>query len=322
LSSPDVVNNHLPMDTSANAALVVSKVVDRAQATIGDLVRYTVRIGVSDDAAAATLTMQDRMARGFAVIPGTWVIEKTGNAPISARRVADPAQLPAVEGGGAGWKLNIPGEFLPLARGQQVLVSYRVRIGVGAQQGDGINRVRAFAGTSVSNEAIATVTVSGGVFDNAACLAGKVFVDCNGNHVQDTKELGIPAVRLYLEDGTFMITDSEGKYSYCGLRAINHVIKLDPITLPPKARITASSNRNLGDADSQIVEARAGLLQRADFIEGSCAPIVVDDVMRRRARGEASGVTMKDKDTTVTSPPMIRFEGRPANKSRSAGAQQ
>lgn len=41
-----------------------------------------------------------------------------------------------------------------------------------------------------------------------------------------------------------MISDSEGKYSFCGLPPQSHTLKVDASTLPVGARLTTSSNRN------------------------------------------------------------------------------
>ncbi len=93
-------------------------------------------------------------------------------------------------------------------------------------------------------------------------------------------------MRLYFEDGTWLISDSEGKYSYCGLPAQSHTLKVDAGTLPNGARLTTSSNRNLGDADSLFIDLKNGELHRADFIEGSCANPVLEQVKARRTQGE------------------------------------
>ena len=127
--------------------------------------------------------------------------------------------------------------------------------------------------------------VTGGVFANEACIVGKVFVDCNRNHIQDPEELGIPGVRLYFEDGLYLISDTEGKYSYCGLKPITHVLKVDRSTMPTGSVLTTSSNRNAGDAGSLFIDAKFGELQRADFVEGSCKPAVLEQVKARRAQG-------------------------------------
>jgi large repetitive protein len=94
----------------------------------------------------------------------------------------------------------------------------------------------------------------------------------------------MPGVRLYLEDGTYLISDRDGKYSYCGLSNSTHVLKVDPRTLPKDSRMTTFSNRNVGDAESVLIDMRSGELHRADFVEGSCKPEILEEVEKRRGR--------------------------------------
>jgi hypothetical protein len=205
---------------------------------------------------------------------------------------------------------------------QVIKIQYRVRVGVGAQQGDGINRARAIgcsvmagcldgallpiANSVQSNEGVYKVEVTGGVFTDAACVLGKVFVDCNNNHIQDPEELGIPGVRLYFSDGHFVVSDSEGKYSRCGIPPRSHVLTPDPSTLPKGSHLTTSSNRNLGDANSLFLDIKNGELHRADFIEGSCSNPVLEQVKARRTQGEVRSI-----ETEKPNAPVLRFISKP-----------
>jgi len=196
------------------------------------------------------------------------------------------------------------GPFVPAAT--LITVTYKVRVGVGAMQGDGINRVRGVApGGLVSNTAQYKVKVTGGVFTKDACVAGKVFVDCNNNHIQDAEELGIPGVRMYMEDGTYFITDVEGKYSYCGISPKTHVLKVDSLTMPRGSRMTITSNRNVGDGNSLFLDTKNGELIRADFAEGSCSNTVLEQVKARRTGGEVRAPETEKKGGAA-----IKFEGK------------
>ena len=148
-------------------------------------------------------------------------------------------------------------------------------------------------------------------------MAGKVFVDCNNNHVQDAEELGIPGVRLLMSDGTTLISDSEGKYSVCGLPPRSTVIKVDGLTLPRGSRLTTSSNRNLGDANSLWLDLKNGELHRADFIEGSCSNTVLEQVKARRAQGEVRAPEPEKKGG-----PALRFDSKSAGKTTQTSPQQ
>lgn len=303
--TPGVVHNHIPLDPAVAPGLAISKMGDRQTAEVGDTLLYTITIRQTAGAALQTVDVVDRLPPGFTYIPGT--------ARANGAGVADP--------------LGKPGPTLafnagPIAVGGQIVLNYRVRIGVGSQQGDGINRAQAFGcsivggcvdtgslqprpGTLSSNRAQYRVRVTGGVFTDEGCVLGKIYMDCNVNHMQDREELGIPGVRLYFEDGTWMVSDSEGKYSYCGLPPQSHTLKVDSSTLPLGAKLTTSSNRNLGDADSLFIDLKNGELHRADFIEGSCSNPVIEQVKARRTQGE-----IRAPETEPEQKP-LRFESKP-----------
>lgn len=147
--------------------------------------------------------------------------------------------------------------------------------------------------------------VAPGSFERAACVLGKVYMDCNRNGVQDAKELGIPGVRLMLQDGSAITTDSEGQYSLCGLPPRTQVLKVDALSLPRGSRLVSSSSRNAGDANSLFLDPKNAELQGADFIEGSCASSVLEQVKARRARGEVRTVEAENRQG-----PALKFEGK------------
>ncbi|MFO1219313.1 MAG: SdrD B-like domain-containing protein [Burkholderiaceae bacterium] len=299
-----VVHNHIPLDPLLPTGIGLAKTGDRAMAEVGDTVRYTITVSVTAGARPRQTTVVDHLPAGFTYVRGT--------ASVNGVAIADPQ-------GGLGPTLAFNLGEMP-ATGQHVL-RYRARVGVGAQQGDGINRAQAHAcgqpsgcvgagfapnaGSVATNEARHRVRVSGGVFTTDACVLGKIFVDCNGNHVQDNEELGIPGVRLVLNDGTTLISDSEGKYSICGLPPKSHVLKVDPLTLPRGSRLTTTSNRNLGDAGSLWLDLKNGELHRADFAEGSCSNTVLEQVKARRAQGEVRAPEPEKKRG-----PALRFDSK------------
>jgi uncharacterized repeat protein (TIGR01451 family) len=307
--SPGVANvfhNHIPLDPIASGALLVSKVGDKSVAEVADSVRYFIRIRNTTAGAIPNVQLEDLLPAGFRYIPGTARLTGTG--------VALPGNVQADPAGGIGRALTFNiGAAGAIPANTTWELSYFVRLGVGSQQGDGINRATAvFQGVSGpvrSNTAQFRVRVQGGVFSNDGCIIGKVYADCDGNSMQNnesgSRELGIPGVRLIMLDGTQIITDNEGKYSICGVKAQTHVIKVDRTTLPKGSRLLPSSNRNAGVGDSIFVDLKGGELARADFIEGSCSPEVLDQVKARRAQG---GILAPEKETT----PDFKIDNRPA----------
>jgi uncharacterized repeat protein (TIGR01451 family) len=277
-------------NTTDKPMLLISKSVNKTQAEIGDSLQYTIEVKNTGVATAFGVSVLDKLPAGFRYIDGT----TTRNNVVQP----DPSGKPGPQ---LSFKLE------SLAPNASASFRYRLRVGVGSLQGDGVNRAQATTTNGPpSNEARAKVKVTGGVFTTDACIAGKVFVDCNNNHVQDDEEPGIPGVRLYMEDGTNFTTDVEGKYSYCGITPNSHVIKVDGLTLPRASRMMEASNRNLGDPHSLFLDTKNGELLRADFIEGSCSNPVLEQVKARRAQGEVRSVDREGRG------PGLSFSSQPA----------
>lgn len=288
----DIFNNHIPLDPQVLAALRIVKTGSTRVVEIGDSMEYQIGVSQWSGPPLTGVRVTDILPAGFRYIPGTFRIAGTVQP--------DPT-------GGVGPTL---GFALPnMTAGATVNFTYRVRVGIGSQEGNGTNRARALANNGAqaiaSNEAQYTVRVEGGVFTNDGCVIGKVYVDCNNNHMQDPEELGIPGVRLYFDDGFFMVSDSEGKYSVCGRQPRTYVLKVDQTTLPRGSRLTTTSGRNVGDANSLFVDLKNGELQRADFAEGSCSNTVLEQVKARRTRGEVSA-----PETERKGGPALKFQSR------------
>jgi len=293
--SGEFFNNHIPLDPLASGAILVNKTGNKTVAEIGDSVQYTIRMRNTTGAPIGNVTLEDLLPAGFRYILQT--------SRLNGATVTDPL-------GGVGRALTFNVGTIPANTSYEL--TYFVRLGVGSQQGDGINKATAaFPGANGvpvrSNTAAYKVSVQGGVFSNEGCIVGKVYVDCDGNFVQNneggSREVGIPGVRLVMLDGTWIVTDNEGKYSICGVKAQTQVIKVDKTTLPKGSRLVPSSNRNAGVGDSIFVDMKGGEMHRADFIEGSCSPEVMDQIKARRAQG---GVAIPETNKDSPLKPALR----------------
>ena len=291
---PDVVNNHLPLFKNGAAVgnnLLVSKTAGKTTAEIGDFVDYTVRVNNATAAPATPTRLTDILPAGFKYVPGTSRL--TTPPATTGSPIADPA-------GGAGptlvWPIGV------VTAGDTVTLTYRAQLSVNAMQGDGINRATASAPGFGSNTATARVRVLGGVFSDRGFIVGTVFADCDRDRVQGPREPGIPGVRLYMEDGTSVVTDSEGKYSLYGISPRTHVMKLDDITMPLGSELIALNNRNAGDPSSRFVDVKKGEMVRADFAEGSCSPEVLQQIKARREKGETAQAELNRAFTGALAP--------------------
>ena len=267
------------------SVLFVKKSASVSSAEIGDFADYTITVANRSNNNADNVSMTDTLPRGF--------IYTVGSMRVNGIKVADPAG-----GKGPYLKLGV-GSLKP---NTEIKVQYRVQIGPNALNGDGINRVQAKdeAGQA-SNEASAKIDVRPGALIQDGFIIGKVFVDCNKNGIQDNGEQGVPGVRLYLEDGSFIITDREGKYDFYGISAKTHVLKLDRTTLPAQSKLRLISNRQAGDAGSRFVDLRRGELHRADFAivdtddnnSESCNQSLLEQVAERKKKIEQDNINLE-----------------------------
>jgi large repetitive protein len=280
--------------TDQGTGLFIQKTASRQTAEPGDLLDYTLQIRNVSSNALSTITVTDFLPAGFAY--------QGGSSRFNGIRVRDPT-------GGAGPRL----EFTvgPLAANETVSLTYRVLVGPGAAEGDAVNRAQAISGGPlrlISNMAECRVHVGGGVFTDRAIVFGKIFVDLNTNRVQDVNEPGVPGVRIYLQDGTYSVTDSEGKYSLYGLRPLTHVARVDKTTLPIGAKLLPLSNRHSDEGGTQMMELQRGELHKADFalspVEGT-----MREVERRRMVSHA-----EDAEAVATLKGQLTPDGVPVSR--------
>ncbi|OTG73994.1 hypothetical protein B9T26_07590 [Acinetobacter sp. ANC 4169] len=305
LTSP-ALNIDIPIDPlSSGQSLMVKKVALDSSVELGDFTNYSITVNNQGDAIAQDVKVQDTLPRGFSYVPNTM--------RVNGKPVSDP------EGG--------KGPYLTLGLGDLAVnatakIEYRVLVGPNALNGDGINRARAVSKSVTSNEAQAKVKVRPGVFSSDAFVIGKVYTDCNRNGMQDKGELGVPGVRLYMEDGSYVITDSEGKYDFYGVSPKTHVLKLDRTTLPAGVELVTQSNRNAGDPSSRFVDVKRGELHRADFAmadqAGACSAPLINTIKQRQEKINSHNLNLEkaiNKQLSIDTPSYIEKSTRSDNTS-------
>ncbi len=78
---------------------------------------------------------------------------------------------------------------------------------------------------------------------------------------------GVPGIRIYMEDGTYVITDKNGMYHFEGIKPGAHVLQLDKKTIPEgyEAVLYEDNTRFAGTPYSRFVDIQGGTVWRADF---------------------------------------------------------
>ena len=232
--------------------LYITKTSDRKVVEIGDYVTYAVTVeNRSTVLAADNVTITDSLPQGFRYVKGT----SRENGAI----------LPDPPGGTRPqWAIGT------LAPGESSTLFYRAVVSVDAMLGDGTNTA-SVAGTTPGGNLLQAgpakvrVKIEEGALNSKAIILGRVFVDRNGDRMPGEDEPGVREIRLYLEDGTFVITDAEGKFSIYNIRPGEHVLKLDRNTLPPGYIPVPLNNTFAGDGGSRFISVPFGGPARGDF---------------------------------------------------------
>lgn len=249
LVNADAIRVDVPID---RPTLVTSltKTVSRASAQPGDLIFYTITARNPDPT---------RRKRGMTLVdlPSPWLrlredtIRVDGVAAPAALQIAPDGKKIVVNLG------DIPG-------GGTRTVTYAMSIRPEAQPGIAMNEATATDALGNVSRASAVVRIEEETLANRMTLIGRVTdggCDVNKPHV------GIPGVRMVLEDGSFAITDENGRYHFEGLVPGTHVVQAQAVTLPEGGEFTdcTRSTRSAGSASSRFVIGQGGSLVVADF---------------------------------------------------------
>lgn len=250
----------VPLDPVSLAGVQISKSAGKAVVAIGEFVPYTVTVSNSDKHPVAALRISDRLPLGFRY--------QAGSARLDKAVLADP--VISADGRGLEFRLGtLPGNG-------SLSLRYVAAVSSGARAGQAENTAQAIGGAS-SNIARASVLVSEDLNRSRAILVGRVTQVESCDNKQDapgeekgdaaSAPLGLKGVRVMLQDGTYIVTDQEGRWHADNIRSGTHVVQLDETSLPQGFALQAceDNSRTGGRKFSQFVNLRGGTLWRADF---------------------------------------------------------
>ena len=245
---PDIVNNHIPLDPPdlQPAAIRLRKRVDRATATVGGLVAYTITLENTTNSRFTGIEVRDTPPGSFSFVTGS--VRLDGKTTGFSLRGPRPLVFSGID----------------LAPGQRRTLRYVLRVGAGVVRGEYPNTASPFfLGFPIGNTDVGKVAiVADPVFDESTII-GKVFNDRDGDGWQDPGEDGVPGVRLATVEGLMIETDAFGRYHIAAVdggfmeRGRNFIVKLDPASLPPGSSLTTDNPR--------VSRVTPGLMSRFDF---------------------------------------------------------
>jgi uncharacterized repeat protein (TIGR01451 family) len=282
LSDPSPVRIDIPVD-KPGLPLRLRKTASQPVAVPGDAVQYRVTVK-NGDATRPTgaITVTD-------FLPAEMRLRKDTvryNGAITSYSVTND-----------GTKLTIP---LPsLAGGAEGVVSYLLEVRPDAKPGYSMNRAQARDNRgSESAIADAMVRIARDGITDRLTIIGRVT---DGGCVVDPEAAnGVAGVRVMLEDGSYTVTDVEGRYHFEGVLPGLHVVQIEPSTLP-SGQVAADCTKNAragGSAISRFVAGRGGALLRVDFrsVAGENKDRLVTEVVGREKAMDDREAAGAEKD--------------------------
>ena len=243
----------IPVDP-LNTFLVLTKDASTTQAAVGDFVQYRLNLENRDTTAtAASPVITDVLPLGFRYQAGS----------VRLGGVYDATVEPVISNDARTLSFTLP-NVGPSSSAPEL--TYVTEITTGTRPGRAVNTATASdSSANPSNVATAAITISEDLFSSTGWILGRVHLgECDAT----TEEIGgLADVKLYLEDGTSVVTDEKGRFHFEGVRPGSHVVQLDTETLSEHYEVVQceDNTRFAGTPYSQFVDLRGGSLWRTDF---------------------------------------------------------
>ncbi|PKN38506.1 MAG: hypothetical protein CVU62_06635 [Deltaproteobacteria bacterium HGW-Deltaproteobacteria-2] len=242
----------IPLDPSTASSLWLQKSASKDSAGHGDFIPYRLIVNNTNaQVAVGGVRVADTLPVGFRL--------RKGSIRLNGVATGDPS----ISADGRTLTFNIG----TLAASTSATIDYITEVTAGTHLGDAINSaIASSAAGARSNTARFTVKIKDDFMQTKSILMGRVSTGACNEKTGDGPD-GVEGVRIYLEDGSFVISDKRGMFHFEGVRSGLHVVQMDLDSLPEgyEAFACTENSRFAGRAFSQFVETQGGTLWRTDF---------------------------------------------------------
>ncbi|RJR27349.1 MAG: hypothetical protein C4574_06325, partial [Candidatus Latescibacterota bacterium] len=244
-------------------------------AMIGDVLSFIVTVeNVTDETTLDSVTVVERLCPGLEYAAGS--------------------MAPSTRGGELVWNAGSLGP-----REKREIV-FRARVGSGQENGRLTGHAWAHAVTAAGERASdgpaqASVLIVEGIFTRRGIVSGGVFADVDGDGAWDEGEPGVAGVSVFIEDGTYAVTDAAGRYSIPGIVEGRHAVRVDPSSLPDSLSPGDAGYFGFGAKGEALVDLAPSGHRRVDFpLDRAAGPpagaaAAVADTAANRGEGLGSG---------------------------------
>ncbi len=301
VSGAEPLRADIPLDRQSDTAVLLSKTASRARALPGDTVFFTVTLRNPDTTLFKRgVVLTDTPPAALRLQPG------------SIRVDGQPAgELASIAPDGRRFVITLPA----LAPAAQARVTYAMTVRADAAAGEAVNEAEVVDARGARTIAREAIRIERDVIAGRMTIVGRVTAGA----CEAADRPGVPGVRVMLEDGSFAITDADGRYHFEGVSPGTHVVQAQPQTLPTGGRFVdcARSTRVAGAAASRFAIGQGGSLVVADFAavipdwqppairgagDGEQAPAAYDAAARRASGADVDWLEMGSGPAAILFP--------------------
>jgi uncharacterized repeat protein (TIGR01451 family) len=241
-----VFHNHVPLDP-LRKQILLTRSASKLQLSGGDLVTFTVRIvnrssTVLDDQLDGGVTLLDLLP------PGVRPLARADGGLAEAFEKMSAggarARLTNLRSTGTGQLRSVTG--FVIRPGDTLIWTYRAQVLAGLPSGTLITAnqlLTAQGGTTVADPARVDLIVTADPLLQESSLIGRVYCDRDDDDHFSVRDIGMPGVRIYADNGVYIDTDASGRYHFSRLTPGAHRIKIDARSLPPGVSLRGDLGR-------------------------------------------------------------------------------
>ncbi len=215
----------------------IEKQVNKTESSVGELLEYTLTVHNDEDFAVNDLVIHDLLPLGL-----KYMNSKT------APSLSDDGKI-------LGFSIE------SIEANSEIEVRFIASVTAGVHNGKVTNQAWITqSNVFSSNIATATTNIKEELMRSKGIIIGHVYD-------KKRKSKGVAGVRLYLENGIYVITDNQGKYHFEGVDSGRHIVQVDKALLPKGYEMATceETTRGAGKNFSQFVNVGRGALKRVDF---------------------------------------------------------
>ncbi len=250
--SPSIDDSRLvdiPLDRPG-VGVKLTKTASRPGAQPGDLILYSIVV-TNDDPS------RPKRAVKVTDTPSRWLRFRKDSVQIDGQPAGEAAEIAP-----DGSKIVFNLEDIPAGGSRRI--TYAMTIRADAPPGPAENRATAEDSLGRQTGTGATIEVERETIAGRMTIIGRVSAgtcDVKGNRQ------GIPGIRVMMEDGSFAVTDRDGRYHFDGVVPGTHVVQVSRMTLPEGGEFIDCNRdtRGAGSAISRFAIGGGGSLVTADF---------------------------------------------------------